>query len=381
MDLVTRNDLETIANPEVGGTYVSLFMPTHRAGTEIDADRLRWKNLVQGAEAALLERVRRPEATALLAPARELLDDAMEWQHMSDGLVMYLGPDGHRTLRVPAPMTTLATVGDRRMLAHLLRLLSGDEQFFLLALSRQDVRLLGGSRNTVEDIELGETPRSTEEVTLTDEASTDAVARPVGGRGGPAVFYGHSGSDPNSKQLDVERLFRAVDDGLSDVLRGQSAPMVLVGLEELQVAYREINSYQHLMPAAVNHNADGLSKEELHRLAWPLVERRLQEERELVIERFHELHGTGRVSSDLHEVASAAAEGRVDTLFVRADPWVWDGATDEHDPVVVLGSDERFAHSELVDATAVATLRTGGHVFATSRTVVADSEVAAIFRY
>lgn len=381
MDLLTRDDLAAIANPEVGGTYVSLFMPTSRTGREIDGDRLRFKNMVADVEAVLLERMRRPDAEALLAPARELLDDAMAWQYMSDGLVMYLGPDGHRTFRVPAPMSPLATVGDHRVLAHLLRLLSGDEHFFLLALSQQEVRLLGGSRNTVEEIDLAEVPTSLADVATGDAARTDAVARPVGGRGGPAVFYGHSGADPNLRQQEMERLFRAVADGMRDVLRGQSSPLVLVGLEELAVTYRELSTYPHLMSEGVHHNSDGLSAAELHELAWPLVERRLQNERDEVIGQFRDLQGTGRVSSDLAAVARAASEGRVETLFVRADPWSWDRASDDHVPVVTLGSDERFGESELIDAAAVATLNTGGQVFATSRIVVPDSQVAAIFRY
>lgn len=381
MDLLTRDDLVEIANPETGGTYVSLFLPTSRSGREIEADRLRWKNMLSDVESALLDELRRPDVEKLLAPARELLDDAIEWQYMSDGLVMYLGPDGHRAYRVPAPITPLATIGDHRVLAHLLRLLSGDEHFHLLALSQHEVRLLGGSRNAVEEIELAEIPTSLADVARGDDSRTDAVARPMGRRGGRAVFYGHSGSDPNLRQQETERLLRAVADGMRDVLRGQSAPLVLVGLEHLVVTYRELNDYPHLMSEAVPHNADGLSAEELHRLAWPLVERRLQSARDEVIGRFRELHGTGRVSSDLEAVARAATEGRVETLFVRADPWSWEVASDDEIPVVRLGKDERYALSELVDAAAVATISTGGQVFATSRVVVPDSQVAAIYRY
>ena len=381
MDLLTQSDLEAIAGSEPGGTYVSLFMPTSRAGRGIEADRLRWKNMVADVEAVLLDRMRRPDAESLLTPARELLDDAMAWQYMSDGLVMYLGPDGHRTYRVPAPMTPLATIGDHRVLAHLVRLLSGDEHFFLLALSQQEVRLLGGSRNTVEEVALAEIPTSLADVATGDDSRTDAVARPVAGRGGPAVFYGHSGADPNLRQQEMERLFRAVADGMRGVLRDQTSPLVLVGLEQLVVTYRGFSSYPHLMAPAVHHNADGLSAAELHELAWPLVERKLQEDRDEVIARFRELDGTGRVSSDLDAVAKAASEGRVETLFVRADPWSWDQASDDLVPVVQLGSDERFAESELVDATVVAALSTGGQIFATSRIVVPDSQVAAIFRY
>ena len=100
-----------------------------------------------------------------------------------------------------------------------------------------------------------------------------------------------------------------------------------------------------------------------------------------MIEHFRELSGTGRVSSDLPVVSQAAAEGRVETLFVKADPWCWEGVSDDSSPVVHLGTEERYAECEQVDLAAVATLTNSGQVYATSQEVVPDSELAAIFRY
>lgn len=96
--------------------------------------------------------------------------------------------------------------------------------------------------------------------------------------------------------------------------------MVLFGLDPLIVTYREVNAYEHLLDAAVVHDADQLSIEQLHEMAWPLVEQRLRKDRAQVIDRYHSLSNTGRVSSDLEEVFQAATEGRVETLFIKADP-------------------------------------------------------------
>ncbi len=209
------------------------------------------------------------------------------------------------------------------------------------------------------------------------------MARPAGnaGRGGRAVFYGHGAGDRHLKDDEVVRFLRAVSTGLEDVLAGVASPLVLVGLPQLVGAYREVNAYGHVLDEAVDHNPDQLSVEELHERAWPVVERRLRERRAGVIDHFHELNGTGRVSSDLPTVAQAATEGRVETLFVQADPWCWEGVSEDPEPVVRLGGDERYAACEAVDAAAVATLTNGGQVHATSQVVAPDSEVAAIFRY
>jgi hypothetical protein len=83
----------------------------------------------------------------------------------------------------------------------------------------------------------------------------------------------------------------------------------------------------------------------------------------------------------LGAVSQAAAEGRVETLFVKADPWCWEQVAGNDSAIVELGADPRFAECEQVDAAAVATLKAGGRVFASSQTADPDAPVAAIFRY
>src|SRR5690625_468053 len=296
MDLLTRSDLEELATPESAGLHVSLFMPTHRYGGAVEADQLAWKNLVDAAEATLLKQVRRSEAEKLLTPARELQQDTMDWQYMSDGLAMLLYPNRHRTFRVPAPFSTLATVGERPVLGPLLRLLSGDEHFFLLALSQGRVRLFEGSRNSIEKVQLADVPTSLAEVVDPLDPRSDTMARPVGvaGRGGPAVFYGHGAGDQHIKSREVTKFLRAVAAGLQDLLSNQTAPLILVGVEELVASYRTVNSYANVLDDAVFHGSAAATPAELHELAWTLVDRNLQYDHEAVFALLHEFQGTGR---------------------------------------------------------------------------------------
>ena len=266
----------------------------------------------------------------------------------------------------------------------MLRLLSGDGQFLVLALSQREIRWMEGSRNTVEGVQLTAVPTSLKDAVTPKEPRSDTMARPAatGGRGGgSAIFHGHGAGDRHVKTIEVEQFLRDVSNGLKEVLAGQNVPRVLVGLDHLVSAYREVNTYANAVEGAVKHNPDKLSIEELHKMAWPLIEQRLRADRARVIDRFHELQGTGRVSGDLASVAEAAAAGRVETLFVKAHPWCWERVVGEDVPVVELGADPRFADCELVDAAAVATLATNGRIFTTSETVASGSEVAAILRY
>lgn len=383
MDLLTRADLVSLAQSRTDGPSVSLYMPTHRSGDAIQGDPLRWKNLVNGVGSRLAEQIGVRDTDALLAPARALQTDELAWQYMSDGLAMFLRPDGHETFRVPAPLPELATVGNRWVVGPLLRLLSGDERFLVLALSQGEVRLLEGSRHTVEEVHLADVPTSLRDAVGEPASPPAPMARPssTAARGGPAVFYGHGATEDRAKDEDVRRFLRQVTTGLREVLTTQGAPLVLVGLDRLVAAYREVNTYAGLMDEAVVQNPNQLSSEDLHAKAWPIVEQRLRDVRNGAVERLRDLEGTGRASSELGVVAEAAAQGRVDTVFVTADPWCWNRVSDGSAAIVALGDDPAYAECEKTDTAATDVLVNDGQVYVTSQRLAHDSDVAAIFRY
>jgi hypothetical protein len=386
MDLLTKADLELLGQRGQPGTHVSLFIPTHRFGSGIQADRIRWRNLLDEVESVLGDRgLRPPDITGLLAPARALRDDGLAWQHMSDGLALFMRPGWHRAFRVPVDLPSLGTVGEHFVIGPLVRLVSGDRHFLVLALSQREVRLLEGSLQHVEELELRDVPTSLRQVIEPAEPRSAAMARltssTVGGHPGRAVFYGHGAADEHVKKDEARRFIGQVAEGLRGYLAGQDLPMVPVGLDYLVAMYREANAYQHLTDEAVLVNPDQLSEAELHAAAWPVVSGILDRQASRAVESFQELHGTGRASNDALVVAEAAGEGRVETLFVAAQPWCWEQFTVDT-PVVQLGGQGDFSHCELLDQAAADSLSRGGRVHALPASEVpGGGDIAAIFRY
>ena len=385
MDLLTKADLRILSARDQTGPHISVFMPTHRSGRGVEGDRLRWKNILSGLESLLVGRgFREEEIEDLLTPAWALHEDALAWQHMSDGLAMFLTPGEQRTFRVPVEVPEVATVGDRFVISPLLRVLSGDDRFLLLTVSQRDVRLLEGNRHRAEGVVLPAIPSSLLELAASPDERSDTMAFPVSprGSGGPAVFYGHGGADEDFKDDALERFLRQVAGALDSFLADQDLPLVLVGLDPLVALYRDITTYRGTLKDAVRRNPDQLSAEELHALAWPVISERLREQTREVAEKFAELHGTGLASTDPLKIEGAAAEGRVETLFLATEPSCWQEAASQSPTVFALGVDERFAHCEQLDRALVNTLHTGGRIYALPESLVPGQEdVAAVFRY
>jgi len=143
--VIRQTDLERLAL-QGAGPCVSLFLPTHRAGPEVQQAPIRLKNLLRQAIQDLqTDGVRAPTIKRLLAPLWRLVDDGLFWQYQSDGLALYSRPGWWRSFRVPLDLPELAVVGDRFHVSPLLRLLTGDGHFLVLAPQPQPDSVAGGN--------------------------------------------------------------------------------------------------------------------------------------------------------------------------------------------------------------------------------------------
>jgi hypothetical protein len=378
MDVVRRADLERLAL-QGAGPCVSVFLPTHRSGPEVRQAPIRLKNLLRQATEALQgDGVRAPEIDRLLAPLWRLLDDALFWQYQSDGLALYSRPGWWRALRVPLDLPELAVVADRFQVSPLLPLLTSDGHFFVLALSQNEIRLLEGTRDRLEEVDLPGVPLGVRDA-LQGEEGQKQLQLYVADRGGVAargIFHGH-GSAGDVQEERVLQYLRKVDRALGEVLAGERAPMVLAAVEHLAPLWREVTTYPHLVDEILAGNPEALGPHELHARAWAVVEPLFRQAQHEAAARYDQLAGTGLTSQDPREIIQAAQHGRIDILFAAQHP-----AGPSADGSGVPVSDEGSELQDLRELATVTTLTKGGTVY-----MLPPSEIpggggaAAVFRY
>lgn len=378
MDIIRSDDLERLATAGPG-PCVSLFLPTHRAGTETAQDPIRLKNLLTEADERLRSLgLRSPEAAELLAPAAALLDDPIFWRYQADGLAIFVRPGSFRAFRLPLRFPELASVGDRFHVKSLLPYFAGGGHFFVLALSQNEIRLLGGSRHSVNEVELGDVPASLADALRYEDPERELQLHTTGGGpGGRAVFHGHGAGD----ELDKERLgrfFREVDRGLGDILRSEHSPLVLAGVEYETAIYREVSSYPELADQVIAGSPDDLRAEELHERAWAIVEPRFGADLDADLERFRELDGTGLTARELVDALSVARTGRVAVLFVAADEERWGTVTEDG---IQIHDDARPGDEDLLDGAVVAAIGTGARIHVLPTEALPAAPIAAILSY
>jgi hypothetical protein len=388
MDILTRDELRTLTRkPE--GWCVSIYMPAHRVGAEIQQDPIRLKNLLGEAEGHLIaQSLRIPEAQKLLEPAKKLLQDGLFWQHQRDGLAIFLSPEEFRYYRLPFNFEELVVVADRFHIKPLLPLFSGDGRFYVLALSQSEVRLLQGTRYSVSEIDLEEVPASLAEVLKFNDPEKrfqfHTMTRTPGGKGErPAIFHGHGVASADDPKDYISRYFQRVDEGLHDLLRDEQAPLVLAGVDYLLPIYREANTYPHLVDEGIGGNPEELRAEELHERAWTIVQPLFLAGQEEAAAQYRQLAGAGseQASNKLKEVVPAAYHGRVETLFIAVGFQQW-GTFDPAMNTVQVHEETEPGDEDLLDLAAIQTLLNGGTVYAVEPEKVPDEALlAAVFRY
>jgi hypothetical protein len=384
--MLTKEELKLLAARR-DGRCVSVYMPTHRAGPETQQNPIRLKNLLSEAENRLLDSgVRAPDAQTLLEPAYALLDDAWFWQHQSDGFVLFLAKDFMHYERLPLDFDELVFVADRFYIKPLLPVLSGNGQFYVLALSQQAIRLLQGTRYSVDEVQLEDVPESIDEALWFEDperrlqfhTSTGSPGS-VGGRS--AVFHGH-GAEEDDKEI-ILRYFRRVDKGLRALLGDSQAPLVLAGVEYLLPLYAEANTYPHLLSVAgIVGNPEQLSASALHKQAWAIVEPLFAQAQKAAADRYMQLSNTDQASGDLEAIVPAAHQGRVDTLFVALGEQQWGAYDPSRSNGVQFHQSAKPGDEDLLDLAAVQTLLTGGTVYATMPDAIpGEGAAAAVLRY
>lgn len=383
IDLLASHDVARLVGHE-GEPCVSLYVPTHRHAPGTDQDQVRFRNLAADARSQLADRGQSSAAAdAILAPVEALVADSDFWRYQADGLAVFATSDWSRHFRLPLTFEPQVSVAETFSVRPLLPLLAGDGHFFVLALSRSDVRLFEATRLTIAELAVESLPAGIDDALGPEKPEQQLQLRsgaPAGATGRDAIFHGHRGGEEDTKEA-LTRYFRVVDRALAPVLEGETAPLVVAGVAYYLPLYRSASRYAHVADGAVEGAVDRLDATELHRQAWEIVAPHFDEERRGAVDAYGAQLGTGRTANNVLEVVPAACQGRVDTLFVTSEAR-GSGRYEPHTTTVELSDPPAPGDHDLVELAVAETLRAAGLVYAVEPgELPGGATLAALLRY
>lgn len=395
IDEITAQDIKRLAEQQ-GEDLVSIYLPMEKVGDQTQQNPIRLKNQLQAAGQELEERgYETNDIHALLADASNLVPDHFFWQYQSDGLAVFITPGSTEFYRLPIPFEETIYIGDRLYLKPLFRLLTGDGRFYVLALAQDEVRLLRGSRFSVQELNLEDLPDSLttmlrfQDISGWRQSRMRAVGRISGPgdsgssteRGGTTSTHSVSYVVEEDKKQRILEFFQLVDRAVREIIQGEEAPLITAGVEYLHPIYAEANKYRHLLDERIIGNPEQWSNDELHAKAWAIVAPRFDQERVKATDDYQVLKPRNQAINDVEEIVRAATFERVDTLWVATNHRVW-GTFDPDSGEVAIDEGRGPHNYDLLDYAAVQTLANSGTVFVVDPADMPDGgTAAAMLRY
>lgn len=379
------------------GPWVTLCMPLQGGGPLAKGDPIRYRNLVRRVADLLEARsIDAEQRATLLEPLDALARQHDVFNAGSRGLVVFVSPNGAEHWHLPVELEEVARVNDRPYLEPLIPIVTDDTHFYVIVLSQHAVRLLECNRLLARELPLPEgTPHRVEDAAgweirrdslqahdihsgpLLAHSSTRKFRVPSGNAGNRPIYHGQ-GAGAGEDDTDLQRFVRDLDAGLWSAITHRGSPVVLATSEGLQAIFREHTRLPNVVEEFLHGNFERVSNDAVHARALELIEPQLEQRLEEARARFRALDGTGRATAQIEQVVAAAADGRIDTLFVREGaevPGHFDPATQR----VVLTDG---GHTDLLDLAATDTFLRGGTVHRLEADAMpTPSEAAAILRY
>ena len=368
------------------GPCLSVYMPLSTASTagqnpNAKQNALLWKELLAG-----LDRKLEPHG----AQGRDLLRSIATWDAIAEGreqegqsVAVLRSREVFAIAWLDSRVKERAEVGPRFFIRPLLADLSGSKNFYLLALSQGNTRLLRCTTRTSEEVALPSQTATTYTAymnTAKPDHVRDNRASPGPSSGAsPGIMFG-TVTDAEDWDQYMAHYFRQIDRGVGEALRGRTEPLVLCAVEYEIPLYKTVNTYPHLIGEVVRGAPDGLKGGEMHARALEALRKCYETQIEDALAEWNHKVGGG-ASSRLKDVVMAAHEGRVLTLLI-SDSQEKTGVFDE-ETYRVRGRETGSPEDEdLANDAAVQTILHAGKALVVPHHKMPNGAMmAAIFRY
>ncbi len=324
MKPIRREDLDALMT-DTQGPAISLYLPTVRAGREVQQNPIRFGNLVREVERRLAERDDIDESTrsALLAPLIRMRDDHEFWQHQDHGLAVYRGRERTSAHALPVPVETSAHIGPAFVVRPVLPLVDFDGRFHVVEFGQETVNLYVGTRYELRPVILPEdTPTCLADVVGHRLSGPHVQHHSGNGPGQAAVFHGQGAGE--TKEDGELRKYAAWVARTLPAAMDPDAPVVLAGTENNVGLFRKVCDWNRLCADWI-HGAPGrFEADDLHEKSWAVAEPVIRARRMRHLGAIEGLESKGKATHDLDDAIDAARAGRVEALYltdaIDADP-------------------------------------------------------------
>jgi hypothetical protein len=379
-DLFLEDDLKTLSDTQKA-ICLSIYIPTHESGMEVNEnmDRTAFKNEVQ----ALRRKLEgydfdKGYIEELLSPAMQLIDNLMFWKDLSLGLAVFIKAGFFKYFRLPVSFSAFSVISSRFVISPIVPAFILKNSFCILSINKYEFKLFSSNKSEIKEIEIEEDLRKKAEEALMPVDYLNDFHEPLTENRQSQVMQ----KTKEKGDVNIPAFFKSIDDIVSLKLKDMGEPLlVLAGLKEWQGDYRKLSRYKNIYEQAYDHNTQYISPRELHEhvieIVRPYLEKPLQE----ALVTYRQLAGSGKTSYNINNIIFDAKAGRVDTLFISKDAYLW-GKYDEKKNELLVEDGPDLENYCLLNDAMVSAINNKGKIFMLEKNQMPEnSSIVAVFRY
>lgn len=297
---------------------VSIAMELHSTSVSAsDKDSIQLNNLLDDAKKIIEKEYGKDEAKQLIQQIEGVKTNIVELIKYRGGLALYITSNDVYYYHLGIAIENLVNVGLVPNLEPLIENYQYTNQYHLLILNREDIRLFEGDATSVKEIELvGENAPKTLEIALGSELTgTESYSGSSGG--GEAGFHGHNDIN-HEKDIDRENYFRQVDQYIHEQYSAdRELPLILYALPENQAIFRELSSNKYLINDGIEESGANANFQTVQDKALAKNIEIVKKEQEKMFNRFRETTPKYRIDNQLDDLSMSALEGRIEELLIN----------------------------------------------------------------
>lgn len=363
---------------------ISIYLPTHSKGAAVNeqSDQIEFKNQLQQITAELKESHSQTIIEQLLRPAYELLRDDEFWLNQEQGLVVFLTTEKSWYARLPLETKAMVVINTSFVLQPLVPLFTKPEYYYVLVLSKKQVKFYRGDYFTMKFIPIPELPNGVDNVVHFEEKDDEKLFRTeTAGAGEGANYHGMGAGKPDEKK-HLAMYFDEVDETLwKEILNTENAPLILAGVEYLIPIYKSVAEYKYIWPEAITGSHEHDNIDGLHQLTLEKLKPHFSARTTKALEQFGNNSAGPLAITDAREIIAAAHYGRVAHLFIANNFNVW-GKFDEMENQFTIHDTKHPGDDALADKAVTRTLLNGGEVHILEQEAMPNQAMmAALMRY
>ena len=308
--LDTENDVSSeIKNmaKEKGNTCISIIVPTHRMGQERQSD------IKEVQKAVLLAKQSIPDEEEEILSGVENLFEQIDFTRNKDGIGIFASPHVKKLIRFPFPVTKKIIVDKIFHLHDLLYLENYSIVYYLLDISKKEIRLFRGIMDHLEEIKDENFPKK-----IMDDYEYSKPSQ-SSSHAGYSHLKGFEKDKSEVQHIRLEKICRETDKWLSKYLVGTETPLLLCGPQRELSLFKAVTNHLDNIAGLVSDNQQRGNMPDMEISAWLQIKSFINQQKSKLVDEFKEKLGAGLAVYGMENVWKAATEGKAFKMLVEKE--------------------------------------------------------------